>query len=164
MNENLKILVVDDEEIIRNIFKEYLESTKNYSVFTAVDGFEALEIIKTEEIDCCFTDLSMPGMDGVDLIKKIQAYDNTIPVAVMTGYPSIDTTIGTLKHGVVDFLTKPIKMDQLPLTIEKIMRERSRFIDNILLKKEVEKKEQLLKINQELQRKIKEVETMNLIL
>ncbi|MBW2078043.1 MAG: response regulator [Deltaproteobacteria bacterium] len=151
MNENLKILVVDDEEIIRNIFKEYLESTKNYSVFTAVDGFEALEIIKTEEIDCCFTDLSMPGMDGVDLIKKIQAYDNTIPVAVMTGYPSIDTTIGTLKHGVVDFLTKPIKMDQLPLTIEKIMRERSRFIDNILLKKEVEKKETMNLILQQLE-------------
>jgi len=104
MNENLKILVVDDEEIIRNVFKEYLESTKTYSVFTAVDGLEALEIIKTEEIDCCFTDLSMPGMDGVELTKKIQAYDNTIPVAVMTGYPSIDTTIGTLKHGVVDFL------------------------------------------------------------
>jgi len=164
MNENLKILVVDDEEIIRNVFKEYLESTKTYSVFTAVDGLEALEIIKTEEIDCCFTDLSMPGMDGVELTKKIQAYDNTIPVAVMTGYPSIDTTIGTLKHGVVDFLTKPVKMDQLPLAIERIMRERSLFIDNLLLKEEVEKKEQLLKVNKELQRKIREVETMNLIL
>jgi len=164
MNENLKILVVDDEDTILDIFKEYLESTNHYTVLTARDGLEALEIIQTEKIDCCFTDLSMPGMDGVELTKKIQAYDNTIPVAVMTGYPSIDTTIGTLKHGVVDFLTKPIKMDQLPLTIEKVMRERSLFIDNILLKKEVEKKEQLLKINQELQRKIKEVETMNLIL
>ena len=163
MNENLKILVVDDEEIIRNIFKEYLGSTKNYTVLTAVDGLEALEIIKTEEIDCCFTDLSMPRMDGVELTRKIQAYDNTIPVTVMTGYPSIDTTIGTLKNGVVDFLTKPVKMDQLPLTIERIMRERALFIDNVLLKEEVKKKEQLLKINQELQQKIKEVETMNLI-
>jgi len=163
MNENLKILVVDDEEIIRNIFKEYLGSTKNYTVLTAVDGLEALEIIKTEEIDCCFTDLSMPRMDGVELTRKIQAYDNTIPVAVMTGYPSIDTTIGTLKNGVVDFLTKPVEMNQLHLTIERIMRERSLFIDNVLLKEEVKKKEQLLKINQELQQKIKEVETMNLI-
>jgi len=164
MNEKLKILVVDDEEIIRNVFKEYLESTKTYSVVTAVDGFEALKIIKTEKIDCCFTDISMPGMDGVELTRKIQAYDNAIPVAVMTGYPSIDTTIGTLKNGVVDFLTKPVKMDQLPLAIERIMRERSLFIENVLLKEEVEKKEQLLKINQELQLKIKEVETINLIL
>ena len=163
MNENLKILVVDDEEIIRNIFKDYLGSIKNYTVLTAVDGIEALEIIKTEEIDCCFTDLSMPRMDGVELTRKIQAYDNTIPVAVMTGRPSMDTTIGTLKNGVVDFLTKPIEINQLPLTIERIMRERSLFIDNVLLKEEVEKKEQLLKINKELQQKIKEVETMNLI-
>jgi len=164
MNENLKILVVDDEEIIRNIFKEYLESTKTYSVFTAVDGLEALEIIKTEEIDCCFTDLSMPEMDGVELTERIQAYDNSIPIIIITGYPSIDNAVKTLKNGVVDFLTKPIKMDQLSLTIERIMRERSLYIDNILLKEEVEKKEQLLKINQKLQRKIKEVETMNLIL
>ena len=164
MNENLKILVVDDEEIIRNIFKEYLESTKTYSVLTAVDGLEALEIVKTEEIDCCITDLSMPRMDGVELTERIQAYDSSIPIIIITGYPSLDNAVNTLKNGVVDFLTKPIKMDQLPLTIEKIMRERSLFIDNILLKEEVEKKEQLLKINQELQRKIKEVETMNLIL
>jgi len=164
MNENLKILVVDDEEIIRNIFKEYLESTKTYSVFTAVDGLEALEIIKTEEIDCCFTDLSMPRMDGVELTERIQAYDSSIPIIIITGYPSVDNAVKTLKNGVVDFLTKPIKMDQLPLTIENIMRERSLFIDNILLREEVEKKEQLLKINQELQQKIKEVETMNLIL
>jgi response regulator RpfG family c-di-GMP phosphodiesterase len=164
MNENLKILVVDDEEIIRNIFKEYLESTKTYSVLTAIDGLEALEIVKTEEIDCCITDLSMPRMDGVELTERIQAYDSSIPIIIITGYPSLDNAVNTLKNGVVDFLTKPIKMDQLPLTIEKIMRERSLFIDNILLKEEVEKKEQLLKINQELQRKIKEVETMNLIL
>jgi len=164
MNENLKILVVDDEEIIRNIFKEYLGSTKNYTVLTAVDGLEALEIIKREEIDCCFTDLSMPRMDGMELTGKIQAYDNTIPVAVMTGYPSMNNAVKTLKNGVVDFLTKPIKMDQLPLTIERIMKERSLFINNILLREEVEKKEQLLKINQELQQKIKEVETINLIL
>ena len=164
MNKNLRVLVVDDEEIIRNVFKEYLESTKSYSVLTAVDGLEALEIIKTNEIDCCITDLSMPKMDGVELTERIQEYDNSIPIIIITGYPSTDNAVKTLKNGVVDFLTKPIKMDQLPLTIEKIMRERSLFIDNILLKEEIKKKEQLLKINQELQRKIKEVETMNLIL
>jgi putative nucleotidyltransferase with HDIG domain len=164
MNKNLTILVVDDEENIRTIFKEYLESTKTYSVLTAVDGLEALEIIRTEEIDCCITDLSMPRMSGLELTEKIQEYDSSIPVVIITGYPSRDNAVETLKHGVVDFLTKPIKMDQIPLIIEKVMRARSIFIENILLKEEVEKKEQLLKINQELHQKIKEVETMNLIL
>ncbi len=150
MNEDLKILVVDDEEIILNVFQDYLESTNNYTVITARDGIEALEIIEKEEINCCFTDIAMPRMNGVKLTERIQAYDNTIPVVVMTGNPSMDSAINTLKNGVVDFLTKPIKMDQIPLAIERAMRGRSLFVDNILLKEEAKKKERLLKINQEL--------------
>jgi len=164
MNENFNIVVADDEETIRDTFKMYLESTTNHTVLTAKDGLEALEIIKNKKIDCCFTDLSMPNMDGLALTKKIQAYDSTIPVVVMTGYPSMDNTIKTLKNGVVDFLTKPVKIDQLSPTIDRIMRERSLFINDILLKEEAEKNEKLVKIKQELQQKIKEVETINLIL
>jgi len=134
MNEGLKILVVDDEETILDIFRQSLEFTTNYTVLTARDGLEALDIIEKEEINCCFTDLLMPGMDGLELTERIQAYDNTIPVVVMTGYPSVDSAIKTLKNGVVDFLTKPIRMDQLPLAIARVMRERSLFVDNILLK------------------------------
>jgi len=164
VNENLKILVVDDEEEILNIFRECLQSTSHHTVLTARDGLEGLDIVKREEIDCCFTDLSMPRLDGLELTRKIQAYDNTIPVVVMTGYPTMDNAIRTLKNGVVDFLTKPIEISQLPLTIERVMRERSLFVDNILLKEEAEKNKRLLEINQELQQKIKEVQTINLIL
>ena len=164
MNKNLKIVVVDDEETIRDIFKEYLEAITHNRVLTAGNGLEALEIIKREEIDCCFTDLSMPTMDGIELARRIHLYDNTIPVVVMTGYPSMGNAIETLKNGVVDFLTKPIKMEQLPLIIERVMREKSLFVDNILLKEETKKNEKLIEINQELQQKIREVETLNLIL
>jgi putative nucleotidyltransferase with HDIG domain len=164
MKERLKILVVDDEETILDIFREYLELTEQYSVLTAADGLEALKIIKREQIDCCFTDLAMPRLDGMELARRIHLYDNTIPVVVMTGYPTIDSTIQTLKNGVVDFLTKPIKVNQLPLTIERVMRERSLFVDNILLKEEAKRNKRLLRINQELRQKIGEVETINLIL
>jgi len=164
MKEQLKVLVVDDEEMILDIFKEYLEFAKNYTVLTAADGLEALEIIKREQIDCCFTDLSMPRLDGLELARRIHRYDNTIPVVVMTGYATIDSAIKTLKNGVVDFLTKPIKASQLPLTIERVMRERSLFVDNIILKEEAKRNKRLLRVNQKLEEKIKEVETMNLIL
>ena len=164
MSENLKILVVDDEEIILNVFREYLEAIGGYTVYTTANGLEALEIIKREGIDCCFTDLYMPKLDGLELIKRINLHDNTIPVMVMTGYPSMDNATKTLKRGVVDYLTKPIKMDQVPPTIERVMRERSLFVDNMLLKEEAKKKEELLKINHELQWKLEEVETINLIL
>jgi response regulator RpfG family c-di-GMP phosphodiesterase len=164
MNEHLRILVVDDEEPILNVVKTYLEVANNYTVLTARDGLEALDIIKRDGvINCCVTDLSMPRLDGLELSEKIHLYDNTIPVIVMTGYPSMDKAIKTLKNGVVDFLTKPIKMDQLTLTIERVMRERSLFVENTLLKEEAWRNEKLLKINQELQQKIKEVETINLI-
>ena len=133
MKENLKILVVDDEECILDIFKGYFESQTNLTLFTARDGFEAFEIIKTEPINCCFTDLSMPGLDGLELARKICQYDNTIPVVVMTGYPSMDIAIETLKNGVVDFITKPFQMEQILPTISKVMTSRSTFVENILL-------------------------------
>lgn len=164
MMDNLKIVVVDDEETILNVFKQYLESTSNHTVLTAGDGLEALDIIKKENVDCCFTDISMPNLDGVALTREIHKHDNTIPVVVMTGYPSMDNAIDTLKNGVVDFLTKPIKMDQLLVTLDRVMRERSLFVDNILLKEEAKKNEKLKEINQELKQKINEVETFNLIL
>jgi putative nucleotidyltransferase with HDIG domain len=164
MANNLKILVVDDEPVIRDIFKQYLESQNNYDVVTAQDGLEALDVMQEKKIDCCFTDLSMPRMDGIELIKRIHRMDNTIPVVVMTGYPSMDNVLGTIKSGVVDFLTKPIEMSSVITTINRVMKERSLFVDNILLKEEARKSKKLLKINQELNHKIKEVETINLIL
>jgi len=161
MNETLKILVVDDEECILDIFKSYFEFETNHKLFTASDGYEAFEIIKSEPINCCFTDLSMPRLDGLELARKIYQYDNTIPVVVMTGYPSMDIAIETLKNGVVDFITKPFQMDQILPTISKVMTARSNLVENILLKEETKKSKKLAKINKELQGKIKEVETIN---
>jgi putative nucleotidyltransferase with HDIG domain len=164
INENLKILVVDDEESIRDLFKEYLESATAYTILTASDGMEALEIIKGKEIDCCFTDLSMPRLDGLELAQSIHQYDNTIPVVIMTGYPSMDNVIKTLKNGVADFLIKPFRMNQILPTIDKVMAAKSLFLENILLKEGADKSEKLLKLNQELQQKVEEIETLNLIL
>jgi putative nucleotidyltransferase with HDIG domain len=164
MNEDLTILVVDDEPLVRDIFEDYFESFTDYSVLTACDGLEALEIIENEDVDCCFTDLSMPRLDGLELTKRIHSLDNTIPVVVMTGHPTMDKAIKTLKSGVVDFLTKPFQIDEIIPTIERVMKERSLFVENMLLRKEAAQSKKLLKVNQELQEKIKEVGTINLIL
>jgi putative nucleotidyltransferase with HDIG domain len=164
MEKKLKILVVDDEEPIRNIIKEFLEHGDRYSVLVARDGFEALQVIARENIDCCFTDISMPSMDGLELTERIQGLDNTIPVVVMTGYPSMDAAIMTLKNGVVDFLVKPVKMDQLEVVIQRTMRQQALFVENVLLKEEIKGKERIIELNQELHKKIGELETVNLIL
>ena len=160
----LKILVVDDEPAIRDIFEAYFRETTDHTVFTAENGREGLEIVCREKIDCCFTDLSMPVMDGIEFVRRVHHHDRTIPVVVMTGYPSVDSAIATLRNGVVDFLPKPVRMDQLRTVIHRIMRERALFVENLLLKEEALRNERLLKINEELTEKIKEVETLNLIL
>jgi putative nucleotidyltransferase with HDIG domain len=165
MQQSFKILVVDDEPAIRDVLREYFETIdKKYSVLTCKDGFEALGVIQNQSIDCCFTDLSMPRMDGLELTEKIHTHDNSIPVVVMTGYPSMESAIKTLRNGVVDFLVKPIRMEKLPMVLERAIRERTLLVENVLLKEEAKGQEKLLKINQELQGKIKELEAVNLIL
>jgi len=157
-------MVVDDEKSILNIFSEYLNATTSYQVFTESNGLLALEIIKSHSIDCCFLDISMPVIDGVDLAKQIHFHDKTIPIIMMTGNPSADNAIKTLKTGVVDFLTKPIDILQIPQIIKRVMKERSMFVDSLLLKELTQKNHELLNINQELQQKLKDVEIISLIL
>ena len=103
------ILFVDDEESIIDIAHTYFTS-RGYDVLTASNGKEAVDLLSEKHVDCCFTDINMPEMDGLALAEHIRKYDNTIPVIVMTGYPSLDNTIQTLKNGVVDFLVKPVNL------------------------------------------------------
>jgi putative nucleotidyltransferase with HDIG domain len=164
MKEELTIVIVDDEQPILDFFKEYIEMTTDHTVLTSNNGTHALEMIANQKVDCCFLDLNMPDMDGIELSRRIHHHDNTIPMAVMTGYPTMDKAISTLKNGVVDFLTKPVDLAQIDFTIKRMMREKSLLTSNILLQEEAQKNEQLKTINQELQQKINDVEKMNLIL
>jgi response regulator RpfG family c-di-GMP phosphodiesterase len=163
MTEACTILFVDDEETILEIAQDYF-SQKDYPVLTAASGEEAVEILEKEKIDCCFTDIHMPGMDGVELAERIRQIDNTIPVVVMTGYPSMENTLKTLKNGVVDFLIKPVSLNQMEVCLKRVMRERRLFLDNLLLQKEVEGKEKLARLNQELQTKLQGLNILNKIL
>ncbi len=157
------ILFVDDEESILEIAVEFFKH-KGYHVISARNGLEAIEILNKSRVDCCFTDINMPEMDGLELAEQIRKMDNTIPVIVMTGYPSLDNTIRTLKNGVVDFLIKPVNLNQMEVCVRRVLRERQLFVENILLKKEVEGKARLEKINQELLYKVEELNVLNRIM
>jgi putative nucleotidyltransferase with HDIG domain len=158
-----KILFVDDEESILDVASEYF-SIKGYQVFTARNGAEALSVLDKEQIDCCFTDINMPVMDGLELAENINKRDNTIPVVIMTGFPSLENTIRTLKNGVVDFLIKPINLNQLELCLKRVINQQQLFVENILLKKEMEGKARIESLNQELLRKIEDLQTLNRIM
>jgi putative nucleotidyltransferase with HDIG domain len=157
------ILLVDDEESITDVASEFF-SLKGYSVRTASNGLEATRILQAEKVDCCFTDINMPEMDGLELAEHIRKTDNSVPVVIMTGYPSLDNTIRTLKNGVVDFLIKPVNLNQMELCVQRVLRERRLFAENMLLKNEVECKARIERINQELLSKVEELHILNRIM
>jgi response regulator RpfG family c-di-GMP phosphodiesterase len=164
MSDPLNILVVDDDQVILQVFKDFLHGRGHYSILTARDGTEALKILGHSKVDFCFTDLNMPGMDGIEFTREIHELDNTIPVVVMTGYPSTDNTIATLKHGVVDFLVKPFHIGEIELTIRRALEKKALFVENMLLKEEVKGKERIARINEELCNKVGDLKILNMIL
>jgi putative nucleotidyltransferase with HDIG domain len=159
----IKILVVDDESVILDVAEEYFQR-KDYEVYTAGNGIEALEILNKVKIGCVFTDINMPMMDGLELAEKIRMKDNTLPVVIMTGYPSLENTIQTLKNGVIDYLIKPVNLEQMELTLKRILRERELFVENLILKEEVERQERLKNLNNELLERVEEVNTLNRVM
>jgi len=165
MNDQKKetILLVDDETSILNVVSEFFRR-EGYHILTAGNGSEAMKIIENEQVDCCFTDINMPVMNGLELAENIRLHDNTMPVIVMTGYPSLENTIQTIKNGVVDFLIKPVNLKQMELCLRRVLRQRGLFIENLLLKQEVRSKKRLEKLNQELLYKVDELNILNKIM
>jgi len=158
------ILVVDDEEGILEITEEYF-ARKGYEVFTARNGLEAMAIIDTGiRIGCCFTDINMPLMDGLELAERIRKKDASLPVVVMTGFPSLENSIETLKNGVVDYLIKPVNLEQMELSLRRILRERELFVENLILRQEVQRQERIKALNLELTAKVEEVNLLNKIM
>jgi len=107
------VLIVDDEEYVRNSFTASLQSTGCINVITASDGIEALELINKGGINLVLTDLKMPNMGGLELLKKLQENHNVIPVVVITGDGDIPKTVEALKLGAINFISKPIKYKEL---------------------------------------------------
>ncbi len=115
------ILIIDDEKSVRYSFQRMFEGI--HSVLTAKDGHTALKILDTNNssIDVIFLDVRMPGMGGIDVLKKIKERTKNLPVIVMTAFGDSDTAIKAMKEGAFDYLTKPFENDQLKTIIEKAL-------------------------------------------
>ena len=111
-NPKARILAVDDEEIILSSFRKILVLA-GYSIDTVEKGSEALGLIRKNDYDFVFTDLKMPGMDGVELTKTVKHLRPDIDVIVITGYASIETAVETVKFGAMDYVEKPFTEDEL---------------------------------------------------
>jgi DNA-binding NtrC family response regulator len=114
------ILIVDDESDMLDMLRLVLKKRCGSDIVTAQSGREALEILKDERVpDVVLSDIKMPDMDGLTLLKKIREQDNSISVVIMTGYGTIDMAVEALKNGAYDFLQKPFENDELIRSMQK---------------------------------------------
>jgi CheY-like chemotaxis protein len=126
---NKSILVVDDEQIIRNVLKRKLEQTTSFIVHTAADGVPALEIFKTEKIDLVISDLLMTEMNGIELLRSLKKINPRVPVIIVTGYGTLDDAIEAIHLGAEDFIKKPFDINEVIETIEKTFRKMAEEAD-----------------------------------
>jgi len=148
-----KILLVDDEEGIRKVLSISL-SDAGYVVFTAESGEEALHIFQEQKPPIVLTDIKMPGMDGIDLLKKIKEENPDAEVIMITGHGDMDLAIQSLKFEATDFITKPINDDALEIALR-------RANEKILLKGKIrEYTENLEKLVEEKAQKLVEAERL----
>jgi len=138
--EPLKILVVDDEPPLREILQRGLTQMGGFSVEVAQNGLEAIEKVEKDIFDLILTDLMMPEMDGMELLKMIKGTRPEMPVIMMTAYGSIDTAVEAMKIGANDYITKPVDLRDLLLRISKVHMENLLLQENRLLRMEVRKK------------------------
>jgi two-component system response regulator PilR (NtrC family) len=119
-----RIMVVDDEENIREVLSNYLE-TLGYEVLTASDGADALTKFEVGAFDLIISDLLMPNIDGLELLRKVREKDRDVVFLMITGYPSIETAVEAIKKGAYDYITKPFHMEDVKIRIERSFEKKN---------------------------------------
>jgi putative nucleotidyltransferase with HDIG domain len=157
-----KILVVDDDPVIRDIIAQYVLSI-GYEVGQADDGINALEKLHSDDFDIILTDVNMPRMGGLELIKEVKKIDSYIPVLALTAYPSLSVGIQALKEGASDFLPKPFQLEELKFYIKRLLNEGELLREKESLSKEASRKQQIERINEELHKKLREITLLHSI-
>jgi DNA-binding NtrC family response regulator len=115
-----KILVIDDEEIVRTSCNRTL-TPEGYEVRLARNGVEGLKILEGETFDLVLTDLKMPDVDGIEVLRKIKEGRPEIEVIIITGYQTVDTAVKAIKLGAFDYIEKPFTPDGLIAAVAKAL-------------------------------------------
>ena len=134
-----RILIVDDEKSQRDMLAGSLEK-EGYSVATAESGFEAIKLCEDKYFEVALIDLKMPGMDGIELLKKLKETNPEIQVIIMTAYGTVESAVEAMKLGAYHYVNKPINLDELKLNIKKALENYHLLAENKYLKTELEEK------------------------
>jgi DNA-binding NtrC family response regulator len=134
--KKISILIVDDESSVRDsLYNWFIED--GYHVACAEDAKVALSVLETEDFDIVLTDIKMPGMDGLEMLKRIKAIKKDAVVIMMTAFATVDTAVQALKDGAFDYVTKPFDPDDLSHLIRNASKQISLIEENEVLKERV---------------------------
>lgn len=131
-----KIIIIDDEKRMADSLTSLLTSD-GYSVKSFQDSHEAIELIRSERVDLVISDIKMPRMDGLEILKEVKNIDDGIPVILMTGYGSLETAIDAVTRGAYDYLLKPVEFTHLELTIDRALDKRRSELARLRLMEEL---------------------------
>jgi DNA-binding NtrC family response regulator len=130
------ILLIDDDDSLRRVM-EFNLTEAGYKVQTAASGEEGLTLFEKDSFDAVITDITMPGMSGMEVLAKIRERDGAPPVIVITAYGTIESAVEAMKQGAFDYITKPFNRDELRLTLGKALRMRRLEKENLELRTEI---------------------------
>ncbi len=117
-----RILALDDELDMLKLLERIVTEKTPYEIVTTNNAIELPALLDRTEIDLILTDLKMPGMDGMDVLRLVKERGSEQEVIIMTAFGSLDSAVEALSHGVFDYLTKPFKKEQMIVTVDRAMR------------------------------------------
>lgn len=132
----IRILVVDDDLVIREGLRRILEA-RDYIVETFANGPLAIERMAEHSFDLVITDLKMPGMNGIEVLKHLKALQPEVPIIMITGFSTVDTAIDAMKNGASDYIAKPFSPEEITEKIQAALDQKAILIDDIYLRKEL---------------------------
>jgi len=125
------VLVVDDEPDMRKMLA-YDLSQEGYEVFTAEDGYAALEAVRKRKFDLVITDLKMPGMDGVETVAALKSIEPETEIIVATAYATVETAVECMRRGAFDYIRKPYNLDEMRMLVERVLVPDGARADEVL--------------------------------
>jgi DNA-binding NtrC family response regulator len=137
MSKMPRILVVDDEKAMRESLNDWLKED-GYQVGLAESGNKAVDMARKDPWEVILLDLKMPGMDGLETLKKLKEVRPDAEILMMTAYATVDTAVQAMKEGAFDYLVKPFDPDEVEMLIQKIVAHKDLVLENILLRKKLE--------------------------
>jgi len=162
MAKKISILIVDDEESVRDSLYSWFKED-GYQVECAENAKKALLILESSSFDIILADIKMPGMDGLEMLRRIKALKNDSIIIVMTAFATVDTAVQALKDGAFDYVTKPFDPDDLSHLIRNATKQISLTEENEVLKKKVvslEDVEDLVGNSEEMKKVFKDIESV----